>query len=163
MENKLESLEQCIDYVNLALKDNLIQFVCLDDAPTLVKFFSSGEYCAYKNTIYVPSFHLKLSTSTNESDRTVATAKLLPWIMAVKDNKVASYISMRKMITNYKLRAFYFLYEYMFLLKSEHPHAATIFGGFVCSRKTWCGKLLDPDIVTDYMQEVIDASNEKPS
>jgi hypothetical protein len=155
MGNKLLPLDKCIEIVNAAIENKEINFVFLEDAPKLVKLLSSGEYCAYKNTVYVPSIHLKLSTSANESDRAVATAKLLPWIMAIKDGKTSSLYQMRKLLTDYKLRSFYFMYEYVFLVASENPYADTIFGGFVCSRKGWLGKRYPTEQIIDYLQTLL--------
>lgn len=155
MENNLLPLDKCIEIINTVIENKEVNFVFLEDAPKLVKLLSSGEYCAYKNTVYVPSIHLNLSTSSNESDRTVATAKLLPWIMAIKDGRTNSLYQMTKLIKNYKLRSFYFMYEYLFLVASESPYADVVFGGFVSTRKNWFGRRYPTDDIINYLKSLL--------
>lgn len=97
--------------------------------------------------------HFKMATSTNESDRTVATAKLLPWVMAIRDGHLTTIIDTWKFLHSYKLQAKYFVYEYGFLKASDNTFAEMILAGFIGSRKSFLGfKKIPPETVIDYMR-----------
>ena len=151
MESKLVAIPDCVTYVDAVVANGTIKFVFLDDAPFWIKVISNGSYCACGDTVYVPIEHFKLVTSKNDSDRTVATAKLLPWVMALKDGYLTSVWKTWLFLNNYKLVARYFLYEYRFLKYASNPYADVIFGGFAMSRKTFFGRRIPPEDIVTYL------------
>ena len=86
--NKLQCISYVLTYLNTILTEESISFELISEAPKWLRLISRGNYCAYKNIIYVPSVHLELVSSPSDIDKTVATAKLLPWVMALHDNNI---------------------------------------------------------------------------
>ena len=151
MESNLVAIPECINYVNTVVDTGKIKFSFLSDAPLLIKIISNGGYCACGDTVYVPQEHFQLVTSKNEADRTIATAKLLPWIMAIKDGRLTSVWKTWLFLKNYKSLARYFMYEYGFLKFAKNPYCEIILGGFVTSRTTFFGRKLPPEDIIQYL------------
>lgn len=150
MQNKLVPVPECVSYVNEVVRNEAVSFCFVSDAPFLVRLLSRGDYSAYKNVVYVPRIHFDLATSANEYDRTIATAKLLPWIMAIKDRETRSLAGLFSLMNNVRKRSFYFLYEYGFLKFAGIPYADQVYAGFISTRRKWLGlRRVDPaDVVT---------------
>ena len=155
MPSNLIDIPECVNYVNAAVESGAVKFCFLSDAPFLVKLLRNGGYCAYKNTVYVPLGHFNLASSSNESDRTIATAKILPWVMTIKYNQVPSLWKTWCVLSNYETLAKYFYYEYGFLKVSNHPFAEIILAGFLNSRKTRLGRKVPPETVIDCMKQIM--------
>ena len=150
--NNLVTIPECVKYVDDVVTSQAVKFAFLSDAPFLVKVISNNGYCACKDTVYVPQDHFTLASSKNTQDRTVATAKLLPWIMALKDGHLTSVWNTWKFLRNYRLLAKYFIYEYAFLKTSESPYSELILAGFVSTRKTFFGRRLPPETVLQHIK-----------
>ena len=155
MGSSLVAIPECVNYVNTVVDSGKVKFCFLEDAPFLIKAISNGSYCACGDTVYVPLEHFQLVTSKNENDRTVATAKLLPWIMALKDGKLSSIWKTWLFLKSYEKLATYFLYEYGFLKFAKSPYCEAILGGFITTRKTFFGKRVPPDTVVTFINNLI--------
>ena len=156
MQDKLFALTaEGLHYVDTSISTGTISFDFLSNAPFLIKLISNGRYCAYRTTVYVPIDHLTLVSSEHPSDRLVATSKVLPWVIAMRDGHLASYFNVWKFLHDYRLVCKYFLYEFGLLKSNNHPQADIIYGGFVVSRKTFWGRLIDPDVVVAQLRSSI--------
>lgn len=117
------------------VKDGSIKIKKLSDAPLWIRIIARDNYCAYKNTVYVPQFHLFLIQSESKDDSSVAMSKLLPWVMIVSDGKVNTPINFFKSLYQLKIRCFYWLYEYFYLMAADNKYSGLIRLGFMTTRK----------------------------
>ena len=155
MESKLVAIPDCVTYVDAVVANGTIKFVFLDDAPFWIKVISNGSYCACGDTVYVPIDHLKLASSIREKDRTIATAKLLPWVMALRDGHLTSVWKTWMFLKNYKLTSQYFIYEYGFLRLHSNSFSELILTGFIASRRSFFGRKIKPEYVIDHMKQFL--------
>lgn len=130
-----------------------IELHCITDAPLWLKLLFNGDYIAYKNIIYVPPDHLLLATSKNRQDKVVAVSKLLPWAAAILDGKtkLSDVLSFR---FGWKLRSFYFCYEYVFLKLMESAYKDLILKGFLVTRKLFFVRV-DYTKVLDFLNQIL--------
>lgn len=117
------------------VKDGSIKIESLSDAPRWLRLLSRDNYCAYKNTVYVPQFHLFLIQSESKDDSSVAMSKLISWVMIVYDKKVNTPLQVFKSLYQLKTRCFYWLYEYFYLMAAENKYTGLIRLGFMTTRK----------------------------
>lgn len=155
MVRKLTNISDCVNRVNAAISDGSINFCFINEAPKLVKLISRGGYCAYKNTVYVPVKHLELASSARAKDRSLATAKVLPWVMAIDDGRTNSILDVAKLLYSNSDRCFYFLYEYLFLKAVSNDFSDLVYGGFVNSRRHWWGLRVKPEKVVEMLRSVL--------
>lgn len=141
------------ELLNTGITSGDIELKLLSDAPKLVKIISGYDYAAYKNTIYLPADHLTLMQSSNSNDRLVAVAKLLPWVACIY-NGDSTLLTLLKFKLGYKLRSFYFVYEYLFLKSNQSPYADLITKGFLVTRKRFFMRVL-PETVLDFMNALL--------
>lgn len=160
LNKKLYDLPYVIGIVKDYTKEDSSPFEMMSQAPLLVRLFSRGQYCTYKKVIYVPTFHLELSSSKCEEDRSLATAKILPSIMLLHDYKNVSFFRMLCFLYSLKYQLHYFLYEFLFLKATKHTFYATITMGFMSSRKR-LGKKLYPDKVEEYLRTILVTNSTK--
>jgi len=149
VKSKLTPIPECIEYAKNLLADGTLDMRVVKEAPFLVRLISRDEYCAYKGIVYTPIRHLEFSSSRNEEDRYVAAAKLMTWIMYVRDGRSNSLITLWKMFNMYELRLFYFLYEYGVLSISKCVYTDTILGGFAVTRRKWFRQVTADQVIQD--------------
>jgi len=138
----LYSLAKVMEITNAFLNRGDIRIVSISEAPWWIRLLSKRSYFLYNDIIYVPDDHMTLSKSKSLVDNTLATAKLLPWIM-MRYNKQDSLLDV--MITKLTDRyIYYFAYEYMFLLYSENPLTKVVLNGFLLSRTDYMGRVIPP-------------------
>ena len=154
LQNKVHHMTYVLEHTKEITKEGQSPFEMLSQAPWYVRLAAQGQYCVYKDVIYVPSFHLELTMSQNETDRNLATAKLLPCIMFLHDNKHVSFWLMLKFLYALKYQLHYFLYEFLFLKATKSIFYATITMGFMISRKRMF-KVLTPDEVEEHLRNIL--------
>ena len=159
LSKKLYDLPYVVSVVKDITKEGNSPFEMLSQAPWFVRLLSKGQYCAYGKIIYVPSFHLELSMSKCDDDRSLATAKILPCVMLLHDYKNISFVTFLSFLYLLKYQLHYFLYEFLFLKATKHVFYATITLGFMSSRKHY-GKALHTDTVEEYLRHIL-MSNSK--
>lgn len=156
---KLQKLSYVVEHTKTVQK--VSPFEMISEAPLWLRLLSRGRYCAYKNNIYVPSFHLELVSSKHDADRTLATAKLLPWLMLLHDapnNKVCFILAIASLLS-VKYQMHYFLYEFLFLKATKHPFYDVVSIGFMTTRRKWFGlKSVSFEEVEAFMQATFDAN-----
>lgn len=155
LQNKIRSLQQAIEYTTLGLKEDKYSIELISEAPKWLQIVSRGSYCAYKNTVYVPLLHLQLVASKFEEDRTLGTAKILPWIMLIQDKTehVSVYTSIKSLLfLSYQLH--YFIYEFLFLSATNHPFKEAIGLGFMASRKR-IGIRIPVKTIKKYLEDIL--------
>lgn len=118
-----------------SIKTGTIVVTKVSDAPFWLRLLSRNGYCAYKNTVFVPEFHMYLVQSTSKDDTSVAMSKLLPWVMLASDGMVENFSGVFNSLYQLKTRCFYWLYEYFYLLASENKYTGLIRLGFMTTRK----------------------------
>ena len=118
-----------------SVKSGEIKIQKLSEAPMWLRYLSRNTYCAYKDTVYIPEFHLFLIESESKDDSSVAMSKLLPWVMMVKDGKVQTFTGVYNSLYQLKTKCFYWLYEYFYLMSSENRFTGIIRLGFMTTRK----------------------------
>jgi hypothetical protein len=147
LTSKIYNIRDAIEYTTIGLQQEKYNIELSLDAPKWLRICSTGGYCAYKNTIYVPAVHLQLVSSKFEEDRSLGTAKLMPWIMLIKDNNEnVSFLTAIKSLFNLKYQLHYFIYEFLFLSAINHPFKDTIGLGFMISRRRFFIKLSLPTV-----------------
>lgn len=159
LNKQLYALPYVIDVVKASTKEDTSPFEMLSQAPWFVRLASRGQYCVYKNTVYVPSFHLELAMSKCDEDRALSTAKALLCLMLLHDYKNVSFFRMLSFLYSLKYQLHYFLYEFLFLKATKHVFYATITMGFMSSRKLFMKKL-STDTVEEYLRAIL-VSNAK--
>ena len=158
---KIKPLPYVLEHIKETIHDEVSPFEMISEAPAWLRLLSRGRYCAYKDVIYVPSFHLELVSSKFDEDRTLATAKLVPWVMLLHDVKKLSVFGAIKALVSLKYQVHYFIYEFLFLKATNHKFFDTISLGFMTTRKKWYSKKhLAISEIESYMQLVLD--NSKP-
>ena len=110
LSKKLYDLPYVVSVVKDITKEGNSHFEMLSQAPWFVRLLSKGQYCAYGKIIYVPSFHLELSMSKCDDDRSLATAKILPCVMLLHDYKNISFVTFLSFLYLLKYQLHYFLY-----------------------------------------------------
>ena len=130
--NKLQCISYVLTYLNTILTEESISFELISEAPKWLRLISRGNYCAYKNIIYVPSVHLELVSSPSDIDKTVATAKLLPWVMALHDNNInISKWKALQLLFSLPYQIHYNLYQFLFLKATNNQFYELITVGFM--------------------------------
>lgn len=158
---KIQTVSYVIAHVSKTINGEQSPFEMLSEAPAWLRLLSMGRYCAYKGVVYVPSFHLELVASEHETDKTLATAKLLPWIMLLHDKGNVSAITAIKSLYSLKYQLHYFLYEFLFLKATSHKFFEVISVGFMTTRTKWFGmKKLPYEEVLSRMEAIL--INSKP-
>lgn len=155
LQFQLKDLGYVTSYIKEAVAKEWISIASLSDAPLWLRIMSRGDYCAYKNTVYVPSHHYSLVSSKSVTDRNLSTAKLCKWFMAIHDYKNISFPILTKLLYNNKYTIHYFLYEFFFLSGSEHPYKDLITLGFLSSRRTWYGRRINFEVILSYANELM--------
>ena len=155
LNKQLHTLSSAIDILKDSVKNKTIEFALISDAPFYIRLFSRGEYCAYKNVIYTPELHLSLVCSKHEEDRSLSTAKLLPFIMLINDYKSISFFRFLCFKYSNKYKLHYFLYEFFFLKFISHPLYEPISIGFMTSRRSWIGKKLSYEFVENRLNSIL--------
>lgn len=156
--HKLQPISYVINHVSTSVNGDNSPFEMLSEAPIWLRLLARGGYCAYGNTIYVPSFHLELVSSQYDADKTLATAKLLPWIMLLHDEKSVSFRALCKALFSLDYQLHYFLYEFLFLKATKHRFFDVISLGFMTTRRTWYKKKLTYEDCESRMQAILDAN-----
>lgn len=156
---KLQTMPYVINHISKTIHGEQSPFEMISEAPLWLRLLSRGRYCAYGNTIYVPAFHLELVSSKYDADRTLATAKLLPWVMLLHDapnGRVPFLLTLASLFsTSYQTH--YFLYEFLFLKATKHKFYDVISIGFMTTRRTWFGmKKLAYESVEAHMQAILE-------
>lgn len=156
LNHKLYPINFALNIAKEVSNNTDITFASILDAPKIIKLLSFGRYCAYKNVIYVPTFHFSLVSSKHDEDRTIATAKLLPWIMLLHDVKRVSFFTFLKSLYSLKYQIHYFLYEFGFLLALNHKFLETIAVGFMTTRYNLltCHRLTYDEVLA-HMTEIL--------
>ena len=155
LKNKITTLGKAIEYVTLGLRDEKYSINLLSDAPFWLRLLSRGQYCSYRNTVYAPSFHLELVSAKSDETRSIATAKLLPHIMMIRDcNGNVSKLSSLLHLFNIRYQIHYFIYELMMLRSIKHPLEEPISLGFITSRKRF-GIRLNERIVYKFINATL--------
>lgn len=163
LNKKLHHLSTVLKYAS-SFPGEGYDIMLLSDAPFFVKLLSRGTYCAYNTTVYVPStIHLELVQSKHEEDRTLATAKLLPFIMLFYDNTKVSFWLFLAMVFTTRYQVHYFIYEFLFLKYTEHPFKEIILVGFLTSRRNLLGFKLCFDTVQARIKSIFDANSDSIS
>lgn len=159
LPHKLHKLSYVVEHTKTVQEAS--PFEMISEAPLWLRLLSRGRYCAYKNNIYVPAFHLELVSSKHDADRTLATAKLLPWLMLLHDapgNKVGLWLSIMSLVS-VRYQIHYFLYEFLFLKATKHPFYDVISVGFMTTRATWFGLMhVSFERVEAFMQATFEAN-----
>lgn len=146
LNKKLQTVPYVVKHLLEITKEDKAPFAMLFEAPWYIRLLSKGQYCVYKDVIYVPNFHLELVKSPYEEDRTLATSKLLPCVMLLHDYNNISLFRMLCLLYNLNYQLHYFLYEFLFLKASNSKFYTTITMGFLASRKSWFKKLKPIDV-----------------
>ena len=136
LSNKLQHISYVLKYLNTVLTDESVSFELISEAPKWLRIISRGNYCAYKNIVYVPSFHLELVSSESDVERTLATSKVLPWIMLLHDNNgtVSKWKTLQGLLSlSYQIH--YGMYEFLFLKATNNKFYELVTVGFMTSRK----------------------------
>ena len=155
LNHKLQTLQYALDHVAKTIDSNNSPFEMISQAPWFIRLLSRGQYCVYKNTIYVPMFHLELVRSQHEADRTLATSKVLPCIMLLHDNKTVSFVTFMQYLYNINYQLHYFLYEFLFLKATESRFIQTVFMGFLITRRKWFRKA-SPEMVQQQLCVILE-------
>lgn len=158
---KLQTMSYVINHVSKTIHGDESPFEMISEAPLWLRLLSRGRYCAYGSTIYVPAFHLELVSSQYDADRTLATAKLLPWVMLLHDapgGKIPFLLTLTSLFSvSYQIH--YFLYEFLFLKATNHKFYDVISVGFMTTRRSWLGiKKLAYESVQSHMQAILEKS-----
>jgi hypothetical protein len=162
LARKLQTIPYVIAHINKSINGEASPFELLSQAPLWLRLVSRGRYCAYRNVIYVPSFHLELVSSKYEADRTLATAKLLPWVMLLHDVESVSLLTALKSLFYLPYQLHYFLYEFLFLKATNHKFFEVISMGFMTTRSKWFGmKKLSYEDVELHMRVILDLNKPK--
>lgn len=158
LKKKLINIADAVQHLRSVIDTQEVTFALISDAPAWLRLLSRGTYCAYGTTVYAPEFHLSLVSSKSDVDRTLATAKILPHVMLIKDFKTVSALTFLKsrFLNSYIFH--YFLYEFLFLKVTEHKMIDTITIGFIVSRRNWYGKKLSFDEVQNELVKITTAS-----
>lgn len=136
LNNKLQCISYVLKYLNTVLTNETISFELISEAPKWLRLISRGNYCAYKNTVYVPNFHLELVSSPSDVDRTLATSKLLPWVMLLHDNNTnISKLKALQGLLSLSYQIHYGMYEFLFLKATNNEFYELVTVGFMTSRK----------------------------
>ena len=157
LTTKLQTISYVVSYLNKTLSNESISFELLSEAPLWLRFLSKGQYCGYKNTIYVPKFHLELVKSEHDTDKTIATGKILPWLMLYHDTKTISILSTLRLLFITRYQIHYTLYEILFLKATKNKFYEVIALGFITSRKGIFGKL-SYDTVEKYISNILETN-----
>ena len=158
ISHKLQSIPYVITYLNKLISDETISFELLSEAPLWLKLLSRGQYCGYKNVIYVPKVHLELVSSEYDTDKTLATAKMLPWIMCFHDGKNRISVSqLLKLLFFVRYQIHYTLYELLFLKATNNKFYQPITLGFMITRRHfWSFKKLAYDKVEAFTSAILE-------
>ena len=157
INKKLYALEYALNYTSTTVTGeatDILDFKMLSEAPWFIRLLSRGSYCAFGTTVYVPSMHLELMKSKHDEDKGLATAKVLPYIMAIHDNTSISFSKFLALMFNTRYQAHYFIYEFLFLKLMDHRFKETIFTGFLTSRRNIFGFKRSFEEVEDYIQSI---------
>ena len=163
-EIKLEGIAEEVD--NLLI-NKAFDFKMMAEAPILIKVFSkffNEDYIAYKTTIYAHHGHISLAKSQNESDRIIATSKILPWVYIIKNNRCSNILTLLHTLSNTMIRSYYFLYEYAILQSHtiDKDVSELIAMGFVSSRKNIVGMRKNPDKLLETIRTLLQTKITKP-
>ncbi len=154
INKKLQTIPYVVSHLLEITKENNSPFELLSQAPWYIRLLSRGQYCMYKNTVYVPSFHLELVKSPHEEDRTLATAKLLPCVMFLHDTGSVSLFKMLNFLYNLNYQLHYFLYEFLFLKAADSKFYSVIVMGFIASRRQFF-KRISPEIIEKSLRNIL--------
>lgn len=160
INKKLYALEYVLNHTSSVVTGEVsdsLDFKVISDAPWFVRLLSRGAYCAYGTTVYVPSMHLELMKSKHDEDRGLATAKVLPYIMAIHDNDSISVTKFLSLMFNTRYQAHYFVYEFLFLKMVNHQFKEVILTGFLTSRRNILGFKRTFESVEKYIQDIFKA------
>jgi hypothetical protein len=157
INKKLYALEYALKYTSNTVTgeaEDILDFKMLSEAPWFIRLLSRGNYCAYGTTIYVPSLHLELIKSKHDEDRGLATAKILPYVMAIHDNDSISFTKFLELMFSTRYQAHYFIYEFLFLKMVNHQFKEVILTGFLTSRRNILGFKRTFESVEAYIQAI---------
>ena len=157
INQKIQTIPYVVDYIKQTTEPDKSPFELLSQAPWYIRLISRGNYCVYKDVIYVPSFHLELIKSEYIEDRTLATAKLLPSLMLLHDYKNISLLKMLQGLYSLKYQLHYFLYEFLFLKATQNKFYELVVMGFLTSRYNGIFKL-KPEIVEKHLRTILEVS-----
>lgn len=158
LNKKIQTVPYVINHINTTITSEQSPFEMITEAPWFVRLISKGQYCVYKETVYVPSFHLELVKSAHEEDRTLATSKVLPCIMLLHDFKSVSLFRMIKFLYTLKYQLHYFLYEFLFLKAADSRFYELVTMGFLTSRKQYLTKV-PPEIIEAQLREILETNS----
>jgi hypothetical protein len=153
-------LDNLGDEVDTLLRDGKIKFKALEEAPKLLQLFSSiycEPYIGFKDTIYVPIGHIEAAQSKEPNQRIIATSKLLPWVYAIKNGSVSSYLNFLRSMINASIRSYYFLFEFSLLKAHEIPTetADLVAVGFISTRRNMLGFKRNPDKLLKILKSLL--------
>lgn len=161
LTHKLQTVPYTVSYLNSLVNKETISFEMLSEAPLWLRLLSRGGYCGYKKSIYVPNVHLEMIKSEHDTDKTLATAKLLPWVMCFHDNKEnISFSQTFKLLFSTRHQIHYTLYELLFLKATSNKFYELITVGFMTSRRKGLKKM-PYDAVQEHMALIL--SSNKPT
>ena len=142
-----------------------LSFAPIGEAPRMVRVLAwlfNETYISYKNIVYIPAGHVTLASSANNTDRVVATSKLLPWTYAVKHNRVNDFKSLFTLLSDVETRSYYFIYEYALLKAHEIPELPELIAfGFIGTRRNKFGFKRNSDKTLGILKEIINTKVEK--
>jgi hypothetical protein len=158
--NKLPLIDlECLGKDVLSdLNGDKISFMPIEKASWMLRRFSvifNEPYFAYKYNIYIPPGHLALATSDDIGDKILANSKLLPWVYAIKNGSVASFISFIYSFLNIETRLYYFCIEYALLRFHQNPEISnTVTTDFLSTRKNILGITKNPNIILNKLKQI---------
>lgn len=157
LKNKLQTISYVLKYLDTVLTNESVSFELLSEAPKWLRVVSRGNYCAYRNVIYVPSFHLELVSSESDIERTLATSKLLPFIMLLHDNNEnISKLKALQSLLSLSYRIHYGMYEFLFLKATDNKFYELVTVGFMTSRKLFNVFKVPYKTIETWMSAVLD-------
>ena len=137
INKKIQTIPYVLNYIKETIHDEVSPFEMISNAPWYIRFIAKGGYCVYKDTIYVPTFHLELVQSPHEEDRTLGTAKMLPGVMFLHDYKHVSLFKAIQFMYSLSYQTHYFLYEFLILKAASSRFEELVTIGFLTSRTDW--------------------------
>lgn len=157
VSKKLQTVDYVAEYVHANINGDNSPLEMLSQAPWYIRLLSHGDYCVYKDKIYLPDFHFQLAKSAHKEDRTLATAKLLPVIMFLHDYKSVSLFKMLQYLYSLKYQLHYFLYTFLFLKATKSQFEDIIGMGFIVSRRHWFIRMA-PDNISKELDKILAAN-----
>ncbi len=160
LEHKLQTVPTVVTYLNNLVTKEAISFEMISEAPLWLRLISRGQYCGYKKSIYVPPFHLEMIASKHDTDKTLATAKMLPWVMCFHDsNENISAWKAFKMLFSVRHQIHYTLYELLFLKATNNKFYELVTVGFMTTRKSlWSIRKMPYEKVEHFVTSILEAN-----